>query len=172
MENGMLLLLLFPKMVCPCSQNGYSALVVCSMDRANPPMSVNLRIQQLPSLVQKEYAMVGGESSSRGNDSNYQIMHVQGWMRLAAPTTGQTPIKLSDPPKAQGSGATRANDPETAPGTKGRGTESLRNPKKTKKNGFGGGSQGTGPNMERASERRRRKLCRWEARADYLPLID
>lgn len=63
-------------MVCSSSRNGYSALVVCSMDRAKPPMSINLRIQQLPSLVQEEYAMVGGESSSKGNDSNYQIMYV------------------------------------------------------------------------------------------------
>ncbi|KAL7948198.1 hypothetical protein V8C42DRAFT_244757 [Trichoderma barbatum] len=59
--------------------------------------------------------MVGGESREKRLELSDHVR--PGLMSLAAPTTGRAPIKLSDPLKAQGSGgATRANDPERAPG--------------------------------------------------------
>ncbi|PKK54515.1 hypothetical protein CI102_813 [Trichoderma harzianum] len=50
--------------------------------------------------------MVGGESPRRETTRIIRSCMSRAWMLLAAPTTGRTPIKLSDPPKAQGSGAT------------------------------------------------------------------
>ncbi|KAL6691945.1 hypothetical protein J3F84DRAFT_384807 [Trichoderma pleuroticola] len=84
-------------------------------------------------------------------------------MLLAAPTTGQTPIKLSDPPKAQGSG--RHSSQQTQKRLQAQRTRKPNYYKfeRRRRMGFEGRPRNWTEYGACEREAEKKKLCRWEA---------